>query len=88
MVQKAVSGQILHLELAQLPELVAPIRVKKIIISSSFKLRRCIETTWLFLVLAVAISSSLVLALLQEVALLSISLLPSMMRVDSFDNKP
>ena len=49
----------LHLELAQLLELVAPFRVLKIIIISSFKLC-CIET-WLFLVFALAISS-LVLA--------------------------
>jgi hypothetical protein len=48
----------LHFELAQLPELVAPFRVKKSLIIRSFKLR-CIET-WLFLVLALA--SSLVLA--------------------------
>ena len=47
---------VLNLEIAQLPELVAPFRVKKkIIIISGFKLRR-IET-WLFLVLALAISS-------------------------------
>ena len=56
----------LHLEVAQLPELVAPFRVSMAIIISSFKFR-CIET-WLFLVLAVSIISNLVLALESSLA--------------------
>ena len=68
----------LHLELAQLPELVAPFRVSKIFIISSFKLL-CIEN-WLFLVLALASSLVLALALARSslprpyLCLLSISL--------------
>ena len=53
---------VLNLEIAQLPELVAPFRVKKkIIIISGFKLRR-IET-WLVFMLALAIIRSLIMRL-------------------------